>query len=237
MKVAIHQPYYVPYIGYWQLINSVDTFAIADNYNYIKNGWINRNRILENDNIRYYNIEVDHVSQNKFISDHSLKPINKQCKLNQLKGFYSKAPYKKEGLELMEKVLSFDGSNLADFLYYSIQIICDYLGIKTKIIRTSDFEQDPSLKFTDRIFDYCKQMGADEYHNLIGGMELYSFEDFKEHGIKLAFINAIPYEYPQSSKEFIFGLSIIDIIMNNSKESIMNILNSYELLTEHAHNE
>lgn len=232
MKIAIHQPYYVPYIGYWQLINSVDTFAIADNYNYIKGGWINRNRILENNTIRYYNIEVDHVSQNKFISDHSLKPINKQVKLDQLRGFYSKAPYKKEGLELMEKILSFDGSNLADFLYRSIQIICDYLGIKTKIIRTSDFEQDLSLKFADRIYDYCKQMGADEYHNLIGGMELYSFEEFKQHGIKLAFVESIPYEYPQNTEEFIFGLSIIDVIMNNSVQDIQSMMNSYRLITE-----
>lgn len=232
MKVAIHQPYYVPYIGYWQLIHSVDTFAIADNYNYIKGGWINRNRILENNNIRYYNIEVEHVSQNRFISDHHLKPINKQIKLDQLRGFYSKAPNKKEGLELMENILSSDESNLADFLYRSIRIICDYLDIKTKIIRTSDFEQDSSLKFADRIYDYCRQMGADEYHNLVGGMELYSFEEFKEHGIKLAFVESIPHEYPQNSEEFIFGLSIIDVIMNNSVQDIQNMMESYRLIME-----
>ena len=232
MKAAIHQPYYVPYIGYWQLINSVDIFAIADNYNYIKNGWINRNRILDNNTVRYYNIEVDHASQNRFISDHQLKPINKKIKLDQLRGFYSKAPFKKEGLELMDEILSFDGSNLADFLYRSIRIICDYLGIKTKIIRTSDFEQDPALKFTDRIFDYCRQMGADEYHNLIGGMELYSFEEFKAQGIKLVFVEAVPYEYPQNTEEFIFGLSIIDVIMNNSVQDIQKMMDSCRLITE-----
>jgi hypothetical protein len=232
MIMAANQPYFVPYIGYWQLIHSVDTFAIADNYNYIKGGWINRNRILENNNIRYYNIEVEHVSQNRFISDHYLKPINKQVKLDQLRGFYSKAPYKKEGLQLMESILTFDGSNLADFLYRSIRIICDYLGIKTNIIRTSDFEQDFSLKFADRIYDYCRQMGADEYHNLIGGMELYSFEEFKEHGIKLAFVESVPYEYPQNSEEFIFGLSIIDVIMNNSVQDIQKMMESYRLIVE-----
>ncbi len=231
MKAAIHQPYFVPYIGYWQLIDSVDIFAIADNYNYIKQGWINRNRILEQNTIRYYNLEVAHVSQNRFICDHQLKPIDKDKKIAQLKGFYGKAPYRNEGIELMDRVLSFEGDNLADFLYNSIQLICDYLKIGTKIVRTSDYPQDPSLKFADRIFDYCHQMGADEYHNLIGGNKLYSFEEFTAQGIKLVFVEAIPMEYPQSSSSFEFGLSIIDVIMNNSQEQITELLKSRRLIT------
>lgn len=231
MKAAIHQPYYIPYIGYWQLIKSVDVFAIADNYNYIKNGWVNRNRVLEHDTIHYINIEVAHASQNRFISDHELKPIEKKKKLDQLRCFYSKAPYKKEGLDLMDRILSFEGTNLADFLYNSIRLVCEYLRIGTEIVRTSDFDQDPSLKFADRIYDYCRQMGADEYHNLIGGEKLYSFEEFREHGLKLGFIEPVPYEYPQSKKEFEFGLSIIDVIMNNSPEDIEKILESYHLFT------
>lgn len=232
MKVAIHQPYFVPYIGYWQLIKSVDVFAIADNYNYIKGGWINRNRVLDHDTVRYYNIEVAHVSQNKYISEHELKPIDKQKKLDQLRGFYGKAPYRNEGLELMDRILSFEGTNLSDFLYRSICIICDYLHIDTKIVRTSDFEQDPSLKFDGRIYDYLHQLGADEYHNLIGGMELYSFQKFQDQGIKLAFVEAVPHAYQQSSKEFVFGLSIIDIIMNCSVRDIQELLESYKLITE-----
>lgn len=232
MKVAIHQPYFMPYIGYWQLIDSVDTFAIADNYNYIKSGWINRNRILDQNTIRYFNIEVAHVSQNRYICDHLIKPIDKDKKISQLKGFYGKAPYKKEGIELMERILSFEGDNLTDFLYDSIQTVCDYLNIKTKIVRTSDYEQDPSLKFADRIFDYCHQMGADEYHNLIGGMSLYNFEEFAAQGIKLVFVEAIPKAYPQSSAEFEFGLSIIDIIMNNSPEQIAELLKSRKMISE-----
>lgn len=231
MKAAIHQPYFIPYIGYWQLIDSVDIFAIADNYNYIKQGWINRNRILEHDTIRYFNLEVAHASQNRYICDHQLKPIEKEKKLNQLRGFYNKAPYRAEGLELMDRILSFEDDNLANFLYNSIQLICDYLKIDTRIVRTSDYEQDPELKFTDRIFDYCHQMGADEYHNLIGGTKLYSFDEFAEQGIKLAFVEAIPMEYPQSSSSFEFGLSIIDVIMNNSQEQIAEILKSRRLIT------
>lgn len=231
MKVAIHQPYFVPYIGYWQLIDSVDIFAIADNYNYIKQGWINRNRILEQNTIRYFNLEVAHASQNRFINDHQLKPIDKEKKLAQLKGFYSKAPYKDEGIELVDRILSYEGQNLADFLFNSIQIICEYLKIETKIVRTSDYPQDLELKFTDRIFDYCHQMGADEYYNLIGGMKLYSFEEFAAQGIKLIFVESIPMEYPQSSTSFEFGLSIIDVIMNNSQKQIADLLKSRRFIT------
>lgn len=234
MKVAIHQPYFIPYIGYWQLINSVELFAIADNYNYIKKGWINRNRILNGDRIQYFNISVEQISQNRYICDHVIKPIgpiDKKKKLKQLEGAYHRAPYLSDGLELMDRMLSFEGNNLADFLYESIRMVCEYLRIETPIVRTSDYEQDPSLRFADRVYDYCHQMGADTYHNLIGGLELYSFEEFKAHGIDIAFLEAIPYPYPQSSSQFEFGLSIIDIIMNNSVDDIQPMLDSYRLIT------
>lgn len=232
MKAAIHQPYFIPYIGYWQLIDSVDIFAIADNYNYIKQGWINRNRVLEGNTVRYFNIAVDHASQNRYICDHLIAPIDKDVKLRQLMSFYAHAPYRKEGIELMDEMLSFEGNNLADFLERSIRLVCDHLQIGTKIVRTSDYEQDPELRFADRIYDYCRQMGADTYHNLIGGTSLYSFEEFAAHGLKLAFVEAVPMSYPQSSETFEFGLSIIDVIMNNSVEKIRQLLDSRRLITE-----
>ena len=207
MKAAINQPYFIPYIGYFQLINSVDIFAIADNYNYVKNGWIKRNRILNGKNIKYFGISIEHESQNKYICDHKIKPIDKDLMICQLNGYYRLAPYRQEAIDLMDRMLSFEGDNLAEFLYQSIQMVCDYLQIGTKIIRTSDFDQDPSLRFADRVYDYCHQMGADTYHNLIGGLKLYSFEEFREHGIKLAFVESIPVPYPQPKENFEFGFA------------------------------
>ena len=231
MKAAIHQPYFIPYIGYWQLIDSVDLFAIADNYNYIKQGWINRNRILEGDNIRYFNITVDHASQNRYICDHLIKPVDREKKITQLRNFYHHAPYREEGIRLMESMLSFEGNNLADFLYHSIRQVCDYLEIETEIVRTSDYIQDPELKFAHRIYDYCRQMGADTYHNLIGGKSLYTFEEFQDQGLNLAFIEPVPIPYPQSSASFIADLSILDVIMQNSVPEIREMLGSYKLIT------
>jgi hypothetical protein len=132
----------------------------------------------------------------------------------------------------MDQILSFEGDNLADFLYRSIRLVCEHLQIETKIVRTSDFDQDPSLRFADRLYDYCHQMGADAYHNLVGGRSLYNFDEFKAQGIKLAFVEPISKPYPQSSESFEFGLSIIDVIMNNSVGEIQELLKSYRLITE-----
>ena len=225
------QPYFIPYIGYWQLIDAADKFAIADNYNYIKKGWINRNRVLEKGEERYFNIEIEHASQNRYICDHLIKPIDKEKKLQQLESFYHYARYRQTGIDLMDQMLSYEGNNLVDFLFNSIRLICDYLQIKTELYRTSDFDQDPSLRFADRIYDYCRQFGADTYYNPIGGTTLYSFEEFKAHGVKLGFVEAIPKPYPQSSPEFIFGLSIMDIIMHNSVEEIQELLKSRRIIT------
>lgn len=231
MIAGIHQPYFIPYIGYWQLINAVDLFAIADNYNFIKGGWINRNRVMEGETIHYYNIEIDHISQNRYICDHQLKPMDRELKLRQLNYYYHHAPYRNQGIELMDRMFSFEGNNLADFLYHSIRLVCDYLQIGTKIVRTSDYEQNPSLRLTGRIYDYCRQMGADIYYNLIGGTCLYSFEEFREHGLKLAFLEPIPIPYRQKG-DFVFGLSILDMIMWNSIDEIQGQLKSYRLITE-----
>ena len=231
MIAAFHQPYFIPYIGYWQLIDSADIFAIADNYSFITRGWINRNRILEGNNIRYFTLPVDHASQNRYICDHVLLPIDRELKLRQLTNYYYHAPFRREGVELMDRMLSFEDLNLASFLYHSICVVCEYLRITTPIVRTSDYPQDPSLRFADRIYDYCRQMGADTYHNLIGGTSLYSFEEFEAHGLKLAFVEAVPMPYPQSSDTFEFGLSIIDVIMNNSPDDIRRLLDSRRLIT------
>ena len=69
MKIAVMQPYFIPYIGYWQLINAVNTFVIYDDVNYIKRGWINRNRILVDGESHYFNIPVTGASQNKKINE------------------------------------------------------------------------------------------------------------------------------------------------------------------------
>ena len=232
MIMGGNQPYFMPYIGYWQLINAVDIFIISDDYNYIEGGWIGRNRILENGSPRYFNIEISHVSSTKKINELYISSgkFDKEKKLKQLRNVYRKAPYFDDGYILMEKIFDFEDLNLAGFLENSIRIVCSFLGITTKFVKSSSIPHNCELKKENRIFDQCGYVGADIYVNAIGGQELYTFEQFKEQGIKLGFLKTDNITYKQLWYEFVPDLSIIDVIMFNSKQEIKRMLQKYTIL-------
>lgn len=234
MIAGINQPYFMPYLGYWQLIAAVDTFALADAYNFRKGGWIHRNRILEQGSVHYYNIPISHMSQNKQICELEVKPFDIDEKLKPLRCSYRRAANFDTGIEVMRDVLSSDSLNLSDFLLHTIKVMCAYLGIDTPIVRSSEFPQDPSLRMEQRIFDYCRQFGATTYYNPIGGRELYSFDVFRENGFELGFLEHVPIPYSQESKEFVPCLSIIDVIMSTSQEEAQGMLTSYNIITERS---
>lgn len=235
MKIVImggNQPYFMPYIGYWQLINAVDVFIISDDYNYINGGWINRNRILEKGSPRYFNIEICHASSNKKINELSVSAeiFNKDKKLMQLRNVYRRAPYFKEGYTLLQEIFDYKEYNLADFLENSIKKICYYLEIQTKFVKSSSIPHNCELKKEYKIFDQCKYVGADIYINAIGGQRMYSFDQFRQQGIRLGFIKTNDIKYKQLWYEFVPNLSIIDVIMFNSKAEIKKMLQQYTIL-------
>lgn len=233
MVIGGNQPYFIPYIGYWQLINAVDCFILGDDYNYIERGWINRNRILQNGKPTFFNIEIDHASSNKPINALYLSPIfNAEKKLLQLRTVYRKAPYFEDGFSLMQKILQYEERNVAAFLTHSIHCICDYLEINTEIITSSSIPNNSELKKEYRIYDFCTHLGADTVVNAIGGRELYTYEQFAERGIKLGFIQSGEIQYSQFSSDFIPNLSIIDVIMFNPKDKIKKMLKNYTILWE-----
>lgn len=227
-----NQPYFIPYIGYWQLINAVDVFIISDDYNYINRGWISRNRVLEKGKPRYFNIEISHASSNKKINELSIskETFNKDQKLMQLRNVYRRAPYFIEGYTLMQKIFDYKELNLAYFLENSIKIISDYLEIKTEFLRSSSIPHNCELKKEYKIYDQCKYVGADVYINAIGGQKMYSFDQFEKQGIQLGFIRTKDVRYKQLWYDFVPDLSIIDVIMFNSKAEIKRLLQEYEIL-------
>lgn len=231
MIMGGNQPYFMPYIGYWQLINAVDVFIISDDYNYIERGWINRNRILENGQPRYYNIEINHASSTKKINELYLsQQFDRKKKLMQIRTIYKKAPHFDAGYELMNRIINYQDLNLARFLENSIRQVCDYLEIKTEFVYSSSIPNNCNLKKEYRIYDQCKYVGANKYVNAIGGRKLYSYEQFRNQGIELGFIQSKNIEYKQLWYEFVPNLSIIDVIMYNSKEEIMQMLEQYTIL-------
>ncbi|MBK2297081.1 MULTISPECIES: WbqC family protein [Francisella] len=229
MKVAIMQPYFFPYIGYWQLINMVDIFVIYDDVNFIKKGYVNRNNILLNNKRYRITLELLGASQNKLINEISLGSNGSNI-LKTIKQAYSKAPYFSNVYDLLEKIMTNEEKNLGLFLEKLIKNVSSYIGIDTKFIRSSDLRKDNDLRGQDKILQICQLFDADTYINAIGGKELYDKQSFFDKDISLSFIESEIVEYPQFGNEFCAYLSIVDVLMFNSVSEIKKMLNNYKLV-------
>lgn len=234
MKIGIMQPYFVPYIGYWQLMNLVDRYVIYDDVNFIKGGWINRNRILVNGEPKYFNVPMIGSSPNILINevkvDHNEAIIRKN--LRSIEGAYRKAPYYEVVYPMLEDILWCEEENIAKYLEHSFRVISEYLEIQTELLMSSDLDKDNTLKGQDKVLDICRQLHATKYYNAIGGQELYSYEVFKGHGIQLHFVKTQNISYKQFENEFQPNLSIIDVMMFNPKNKVKEYLESYMLIDE-----
>ena len=143
---------------------------------------------------------------------------------------YHKAPNFAEGYELATRILSYPDTNLAGFLHHSIIEICEYLGITTRLMKTSDLPGNCLLHREERIFDFCRRLGAEKYVNAIGGQALYDKEVFRREGIDLHFICSDAAPYDQGLDHFVPDLSVIDAIMFNSRDALHERLGQYRLL-------
>ncbi len=233
MRLAIMQPYIFPYIGYFQLINSVDKFVFYDDVTFIKQGWINRNNILCNGEKKLFTIPVRNISSNSLINETivSDKPINWDKKfISTIIQSYKKAPYFKQVFPIIEKNINGSiNTTISDVSKSSVISVLDYLGITKEITYSSTLYKNASLNAEHRVVDICLKESAKSYHNAIGGKELYEKSFFKSKGIELCFLEPSLLNYSQSVREFISGLSIIDVLMNNSIEDVNILLNKYNL--------
>lgn len=224
MKLAIMQPYLFPYLGYFDLIRSVDKFVIYDDVNYINRGWINRNRILVNGEPYMFTLPLKNASQNKKIFDISISDNYQDWKrkfMKTLSNNYTKADNFDECYRLIDELLSYETTNISNFLTNSIKSLSEYLDIKTEIVESSSYYKNQELKSYSRIINICEKEGANIYVNAIGGKELYNAEDFDTKGIKLRFMEEREYVYYQHNKSFYSNLSIIDALMFNDKHTII----------------
>lgn len=231
MKIGIMQPYFFPYIGYWQLINYVDEYVIFNDVHYIKRGWINRNNILVNGNVFQIHIPLQKASQNKLISETVLAQTDsdKDKLLKTIELAYKKAPYFDKTFELIEKIMSNETSSLAEFLSFSIKEVCLYLGIKTELILSSEIEKDNSLKAEKKIIEICKKRNADCYVNSVGGKMLYDKNNFRLQGLELMFLCPNEILYKQFSNQSVPNLSIIDVLMFNSIAQVQKMLHEFRI--------
>lgn len=235
MKIAVMQPYFFPYIGYFQLINAVDKFVFYDDVNFIKQGWINRNKILVGGKDLLFTIPIQNISPNRKINETeiSLRQFDKWYKkfLKTLNSSYAKAPYYDEVISLIKSVFNQEQSNMSSLAINSILKVCEYLDIRTKFELSSEkYSDSQGMEKADRLIDICKKNKSMEYINPIGGKEIYTKEEFAEKGIDLKFLSTNKIEYQQFGNEFIPNLSIIDVMMFNSPEQIKDMLTQYKLV-------
>ena len=228
------QPYFFPYIGYFQLINSVDSFVIYDDVQYMKGGWINRNRILLDGKPHYITLPMakGHLGENinqRFFSANFER--GKQKIVGQLRSAYKKGPYFSETMQLVEQVFACRERNIAVFLAYCLKKVCEYIGIETPFLISSESqEQNAELSGQSRVIMICKALEADQYINAIGGMNVYDRKTFEREDIKLNFIKTYDFSYRQCEDASAANLSIIDVMMFNSLDKIRKMLNKYELV-------
>jgi hypothetical protein len=232
MRLAIMQPYFLPYLGYFQLIAAVDLFIVYDNIKYAKRGWINRNRMLLNGKDATFSLPLKRGSDALDVRERELAAdFNRDKLLHQFAGAYRRAPYFEQTLPLVERIIRHEDDNLFGFLHHSLVRTCEHLGITTEIRRSSDVAIDHQLKSQDKVLALCAAVGAENYLNAIGGRDLYSFAAFRGRGVELAFIQSNAFEYPQFGETFVPWLSIIDVMMFNPLVTVRSrISTDYELV-------
>ena len=231
-RVAIMQPYFLPYIGYFQLIGAVDLFIVYDNIKYTKKGWINRNRFLRNGKEAVFSLPLKKDSDTLDVRDREIAADFKRPKLlNKLREAYRSAPHFDGTFPLVERIVLEEERNLFRFILGSIRAVCGFLGIGTEIVASSSLPVDHALQGEARVVALCRHAGADAYINAIGGRDLYSKEDFGARGIDLKFLRSKPFEYRQFGRAFVPSLSIVDVMMFNSPGAIRErLVSGYELI-------
>jgi len=233
MTLAIMQPYLFPYIGYWQLINAVDTFVIYDNIQFSKKHWFNRNNILLNNKKTLFSIPLKKDSDNldvfqRYLSCNVEKDINRI--IRKIEHSYKKAPYFNSIYPIIRDILLNKEKNLFIYIFNSIKVICKYLDIEANIIVSSTIDINHTFKSENKVITINKKLNTSRYINSIGGMKLYNREKFKKENIDLMFLETEHIVYKQFNNEFIPNLSIIDVLMFNSKDEVKILLKRYKIV-------
>jgi hypothetical protein len=233
MKLALMQPYFFPYLGYFQLIAAVDFFVVYDDVQFIKNGWINRNRILLNNAASWITLPVERGHLQDNINQRHFMNYKQACVkiMNQLDAVYRKAPYFCEVKCLIESLLSLEEDNVASTLRRQLETLSRHLGISTKFVDSSALKkQDVELSAQGRVIEICRALKASEYYNSIGGIPLYDPSIFAQSGITLRFLQPRQQIYKQYDNSFVPTLSIIDVLMFNRVEQVSWMLREFDLV-------
>ena len=235
-RIAGMQPYFFPYIGYWQLIHAVDVFVIYDDGKFIKQGWIGSNRIIGQDGSpQKIDIEIKHQSCNRKINEMQRRVCEPRARhtIRNLYHVYRKAPFYADAMRVIEPILLDEEPDLVRYLTKQIKAVAAYLGIDTEFHLSSEVSKEGLSHVEEKVFRICHHFGITDFVNPSGaGMQLYDKEHWKEAGgINLQFLRRNEdIRYKQFTDEFVPDLSIIDLMMFCSRDELHDILNRYHFL-------
>lgn len=231
MRIAVMQPYFIPYIGYFQLMRAVDLLVLTDSYKYTKGGWINRNRIINNGRVTWVTIPLKKSSDLELINQKELAPDrNFDNLLRILHNAYGRTSFFQETFKIVEQLFQKKEQNLAIFLENAIRTIAFELSIDCEIVCLSSLAVRLDGTQTENLIEICKYFGAKNYLNLPGGRSLYNYGDFNKQDIELNFIDPVLNVYPQTIAGFEPGLSIFDMFFNIGLQNVrFNHLDNYKI--------
>jgi hypothetical protein len=219
MKVTIHQPNYIPYIGYFAKAASADVFVSYDIAQYTKNGFINRNKIKTPHGWTWltipvkkpltrpiYEIEID--NSKKWTKKHWLA----------IKSSYGRCKYFSEYEQIFNEAFEQEWTKLADINEYLLKSIFKIICPKVEFKKASELDISNNLDPTEMLIDITKKAHGEIYLSGIGGRKY--LDEFKFTDPKLELIKFEHPIYKQKFNEFIPDLSIIDLLFNCGEESI-----------------
>lgn len=231
MIVSIMQPYFFPYLGYFQLIAASDVFVLHDDVQYIKDGWVNRNRVLRNGQPAWITLPVLRGAHDLPINDryYRLVPCARRI-LRQLENCYRTAPRYHSVFPLISELMGMSDPNVARFNGATVTRLVSHLGLGPRIVTSSDLPKDRNLGGEQRVIAICRSVGATTYLNPAGGTHLYERQQFARQGINLKFLESPDLSYPQSGRTPVSHLSIIDALMFNDAAALAALLRNFRII-------
>ncbi|WP_434677607.1 WbqC family protein [Pseudomonas sp. R1-18] len=229
--LGIMQPYFFPYLGYFQLIDSVKDGIIFDTVRYKRKSWMNRNRILNaNGGWQYINVPVK-TSEGTLIKDALVidPPAAQRQICGQLLHYKSKAPFYREVMHLVDSVFSsVHDPAIGELNTRSLSVVCDYLDLNFNWATCSRMQLDlPPIQHAGQwALEISSRLGASRYVNLPGGRDIFVANEWEERGIELRFLAPSSFVYSTAPYNFEENLSILDVLMWNPPQAVKGYIRS-----------
>jgi hypothetical protein len=225
------QPYFFPYLGYFQLAAASSVFVFLDDVTFIKGGWINRNRFLVQGQAHTFSVPLRGASSHRLIGDVTIAEDTdwRTRFLRLLEQSYARAPFRTDTLALVRSVLSSTHASIGSLAAASVKAVCAHVGVQPAWLSSREAHPAAGRKGSGRVLELCRALDANRYVNAPGGKALYSAAEFSAQGIELRFLSPPSIRYNQFGQDFVAGLSIIDVMMFNSVTQVRALMEAYSL--------